>query len=191
MTFNLHSAIGVHAFVTTQIRKLCVALETDLASEGFDAAMDMRMLFQSRTRGKCFSTFWTGMTSGAHVIGANVTLQIARIREDFIAIFARKSPEFSMDHLVTEQIGSPGKRLWAVFALVRASLVAVGVNHMIIQPEKATNIVCCCLLTIKLIRIYMYCLPHFKMDQFIGRNVNFLLLMPYKVRFVCTYAKMS
>ena len=32
VTFDLHSTIGVHAFVTTQIRKLRVTLETNFAS---------------------------------------------------------------------------------------------------------------------------------------------------------------
>ena len=36
VTFDLHSAVGVHSLVTTEIRKLCVTFKANFASEGFD-----------------------------------------------------------------------------------------------------------------------------------------------------------
>ena len=47
------------------------------------------------------ATFGTGMTSGAHVIGSYVSLEIGGVSENFVTIFTGKSPEFPMYHFVS------------------------------------------------------------------------------------------
>ena len=60
------------------------------------------MLFESRGGSKGFATFGTGMTSGAHMIGSDVSLKIGGVGENFVTIFTGKSPEFTMDHFVSK-----------------------------------------------------------------------------------------
>jgi len=41
------SAVGVHAFVSAEVRELCVRLVTDVAAERLDAAVDVLVLLQT------------------------------------------------------------------------------------------------------------------------------------------------
>lgn len=45
MTFYLHAAGRMHALVATQVGELRVGFKADLASERFDTAVDVRVLF--------------------------------------------------------------------------------------------------------------------------------------------------
>ena len=67
---------------------------------------------------------------------SDVTLQIAWICENFIAIFTGKPPKLAVYHLVTEKVGSPGETLAAVLAHVLVRLVPVGVHHVLVKTKK-------------------------------------------------------
>ena len=135
MTLDLHPAGGMHALVPAQVRELRVALEADLAAERLDRAVDMRVLLQARARGKGLATFGARVAPGPHVVCPDVTLKVARIGENLVAVFARKSTILSVNHFVPEKIWSPGKTFGAVLARVLTSVVTVSFHHVIVQAE--------------------------------------------------------
>ena len=101
----------------------------------FNRAMNVGVLLQPRGGSERFSTFRASVTSRTHMICSYVTLQIAGISKDLVAIFARKSAEFSVDHFVAQEIRSPGERFWAMFARILTTIMTMGFYHMIIQSE--------------------------------------------------------
>lgn len=129
---DLHPAVGMHPLVTAEVGKLSVAFETDLTSEWLDTAMDVGVLFQSRTGCKSFPAFWTGMRSGSNMVGPDVPLQIAWIREHLVTVLAWEPPVLSMDHFMPQQIRPPGKALRTVFTVVLVRFVSMGFDHMIV-----------------------------------------------------------
>ena len=48
LTFDLVSAVGVHAFVAAEVGELSVGFEADFALEGLDAGVDVGVLFEAR-----------------------------------------------------------------------------------------------------------------------------------------------
>ena len=97
--------------------------------------MDVRVLLQPAGCGKGFPTLGAGVAAGAHVRCADVSLQVAGIREDLVAVFAGKTAELAMEHLVAEKVGSPGKALATVLADVLVRLVSVALHHVLVQPK--------------------------------------------------------
>ena len=135
MTLDLHPAGGMHALVPAQVRELRVALEADLAAERLDRAVDMRVLLQARARGKGLATLGARVAPGPDVVCPDVTLKVARIGENLVAVFARKSTILSVNHFVPEKIWSPGETFGAVLARVLTSVVTVSFHHVIVQAE--------------------------------------------------------
>ena len=50
------------------------------------------------------------------MVGPDVPLQVGGIGEDFVAVLAGEPPVLAVLHLVLQEVGPPGKRLWAVLA---------------------------------------------------------------------------
>jgi hypothetical protein len=86
VALDLHAAGGVHALVAAQVRELGVALEADLATERLDGAVDVRVLLQPGAGGERLAALGARVAAGAHVVRADVALQVARIREDLGSI---------------------------------------------------------------------------------------------------------
>lgn len=84
----LLSTIGVHPFVSAQVRELCVRLETDLAAERLDAAVYVLVLFESAGRREGLAAIRTRVAAGACVRRTNVALQVAWVREGLVARLA-------------------------------------------------------------------------------------------------------
>mgnify|MGYP003692213707 CR=1 FL=1 len=55
--------------------------------EWLDTAVDVLMLLQSARGRKGLSTFSTSVAPGSNVLRSDVTLEVARISENFVAIF--------------------------------------------------------------------------------------------------------
>lgn len=70
----LHATVGVHAFVTAQIRELSVSFETNLALERFHRRVDMCVLLEAGRCSKRFATLGTSVTSCADVMCSDVSL---------------------------------------------------------------------------------------------------------------------
>ena len=136
VALDLHPARGMHPLVSAQVGELGVALEADLTPERFDRAVDVSVLFKARACGKCFATFRAGVASSPDMMCSDVSLQVAGIGENLVAVFAGESSVLSMNHFVSKQVGSPCKTFGAVLTLVLTSVVAVDLYHVIIQPEK-------------------------------------------------------
>lgn len=79
---DLHATVGVHALVAAQVRELGVRLEADLALERLHRGVDVRVLLETGRGSERFAALGTRVTAGANVVGANVPLQVRRIRED-------------------------------------------------------------------------------------------------------------
>ncbi len=139
MALDLGAAVGVHSLVPAQIGELRVALEADFASEGLDGAVDVCVLLQPRAGGEGLAALGTRVAAGAHMRGPDVALQVRRVCEDLFAVFTREPAEFAVNHLVAQEIGAPREALGAVVARVRARLVAVRVDHMVVQAEEETK----------------------------------------------------
>ena len=135
VTLDLHAAVGVHALVPAQVGELRVALEAHLAPERLDRAVDVGVLFESAGGGKGFAALGTGVAARAHVAGADVSLQVARVGKHFLTVLAGEPPELAVDHLVAEQVGPPGEALGAVLADVFVGVVPVVLNHVFVQSE--------------------------------------------------------
>ena len=84
--------------------------------EGLDGAVNVGVLLEPRGGGEGLSTFRTRMAPGPHVVGPDVPLQVGGVGEDFVAVLAGEPPVLAVLHLVFQEVGPPGKRLWAVLA---------------------------------------------------------------------------
>ena len=74
VALDLHPTVGVHPLVPAQVGKLCVALETNLAAEWLDAAVDMCVLLQAAAGGKSFAAFRASVAACTNMGGPNVSL---------------------------------------------------------------------------------------------------------------------
>ena len=138
VALDLHAAVGVHPLVPAQVRELGVRLEADLATERLDRAVDVCVLLEAAGGGEGFAALWTGVAARAHVRGADVSLQVAGVREDLVAVLAGEPPELAVHHLVAQQVGAPGEPLAAVLAHVLVRLVPVVVDHVLVQAASET-----------------------------------------------------
>jgi len=77
---NRLSTVGVHALVATQVRELCVRLETDVATKRLHAAVDVLVLLETTRRGERLAAAGTLMrTCGMDsCCGCGVSVQTAR-----------------------------------------------------------------------------------------------------------------
>jgi hypothetical protein len=139
VTFDLHPAGGVHPLVPAQVGELRVALEADLATEGLDGAVDVRVLLQAGAGGERLAALRTRVASSADVVCSDVTLKVARIGEDLVAVFAGKPAVLAVNHFVSEKVWPPGEALGAVLALVLTAVVTVGLHHVVVQSEIKLN----------------------------------------------------
>lgn len=124
VAFYLHFATGVHSFMPAQVGKLRVRLreqsllvsvmnkvireiilidiflhtyfETNFAFERFHTRMYMRVLFQTGRCGERFTACLARVRPRSVVVRSDMPLQITRLAERFIAIFARKKLVTSM-----------------------------------------------------------------------------------------------
>lgn len=140
VALNLHPAGGVHPLVAAQVGELRVGLEADLAAEGLDRAVDVRVLLEAGGGGEGLSALRAGVAAGADVVGADVALQVARVGEHLVAVLAGEAAVLAVVHLVAEQVGAPREGLAAVLALVLTVLVAVSLNHVVVKPEKGNQL---------------------------------------------------
>ena len=99
----------------------------------------MSVLLQTAGGRKSFAALWTSMTSCANMGCPDVSLQVAGVSKYFITVFTGKSAKFSMYHLVSQQVWSPGKFFIAVFTDVFVWLVSVCLNHVLVQSKIVTN----------------------------------------------------
>lgn len=74
------------------------------------------------------------MGPGTHVVRSYVSLQVARISEDFVTIFTREPAEFAMNHFVSQQVGAPRKSLGAMLAGILAAGMTMSIDHVVVQP---------------------------------------------------------
>ena len=77
----------MHSLMATKIGELGVCFETDFALEWLDTAVDVLMLLQSARGRKGLSTISASVAPGSYVLRSDVTLEVARISENFVAIF--------------------------------------------------------------------------------------------------------
>ena len=144
MALDLHSAVGVHPLVATQIGELSVGLVAHLAPEGLHAAVDVGVLLEAGGGGECLAAFWTGVTPGPHMRGPDVPLEVAGVGEHFVAILAGKPPELTVNHLVSEQVWPPGKTFVTVFTKVLVRLIPMVFYHVFVQSIKRKKILFLC-----------------------------------------------
>ena len=140
VTFDLHPTICVHSLVSTEVRKLGVGFEAHFAPERFDGAVDVRVLLQSARSRESFPALWTRVTPCPHVTGPDVSLEVAGIREHFVTILAGEPSKLSVNHLVSEKVGSPGKPFIAMFANIFICLISVILNHVLVKSKTKKNI---------------------------------------------------
>lgn len=76
----------MHSLVATEIRELGVCFETDFALEWLYTAVDVLMLLQTARCRKGLSAFSTGVAPGSYMLGSYMTLKVAWIGEDLVAI---------------------------------------------------------------------------------------------------------
>lgn len=124
VALDLHATIDVHPLVATQVGELRVRLEAHLAPEGFHRRVDVLVLFEARRGGKGFAALAAGVTTGADVLRANVSLQIRRVREDFLAALANVAPAFVVSNLMSDEIRFPIEYLGTLIALVLPMLAS-------------------------------------------------------------------
>ena len=99
----------------------------------------MRVLLEPRAGGEGLAALGAGVAAGAHVVGADVALQVGGVGEDLVAVLAGEAAELAVHRLVAEQVGPPRERLGAVVARVLVRLVAVALHHVLVQPEGGRN----------------------------------------------------
>ena len=131
-TFYLHTTIGMHSFMATKIGKLGITFVANFTSKGFYTAVDMCMLLETRTGCKCLATLRTCMASSSNMVCAYMSLEVAWISENFVAVFAWKSSILSMNHFMAKKVGTPGEALVAMLAAKLTWFVTMCFNHMII-----------------------------------------------------------
>ena len=139
MTLDLHPAVCVHSLVSTQIGELGVGLVAHLAPEGLHAAVDVCVLLEPGGGGECLATLWTGVTPGPDMRGPDVSLQVAGVSEHLVTVLAGESPELTVHHLVSEQVGPPGKPFIAMFANIFICLISMILNHVLVKSKTKKN----------------------------------------------------
>ena len=144
MALDLHSAVGVHPLVATQIGELSVGLVAHLAPEGLDAAVDVGVLLEAGGGGECLAALWTGVAPGPHMRGPDVPLEVAGVSEHFVAILAGKPPELTVNHLVSEQVWPPGETFVTVFTKVLVRLIPMVFYHVLVQSIKRNKTLFLC-----------------------------------------------
>ena len=144
MALDLHSAVGVHPLVATQIGELSVGLVAHLAPEGLHAAVDVGVLLEAGGGGECLAALRTGVTPGPHMRGPDVPLEVAGVSEHFVAILAGKPPELTVNHLVSEQVWPPGKTFVTVFTKVLVRLIPMVFYHVFVQSIKRNKVLFLC-----------------------------------------------
>ena len=82
-----------------EVGELRVGLEADLALEGLDAAVDVLVLLQATRGRKRLAALGAGVRSGAHVVGADVALQVAGVSEHLITVLTGKVTSRLMGYL--------------------------------------------------------------------------------------------
>ena len=87
-TLYLSTTVSVHSLVSTEVGELGVRLETDFALEWLDTAVDVLVLFQATRRCKRLAAFRAREWPRSRVIGADVLLQLVRMRERLRAVLA-------------------------------------------------------------------------------------------------------
>ena len=93
VAFEHLTAIAVHSFVAAQVAELSVSFQTHFTTKWFDRAVNVRMLLQTGSSGKGFTTFSACMCSTATaVLLSNVTLQVRSISKRLAAMIAVKFP---------------------------------------------------------------------------------------------------
>ena len=100
----------------------------------------MGVLLQTAGSCKCFAALRTGVAPSSDVGGPDVSLKIARICEYFVTVFTGKPAELPVNHLVSKKVWSPGEPFAAVFAHILVRIIAVVVNHMLVQSENKINV---------------------------------------------------
>ena len=78
----------MHTLVAAQVRELGVRLETDFASERLNTRVDVCVLFEARTGGESLAAIGTGVRSSADMLRPDVPLEVRRVCEDLLAVFA-------------------------------------------------------------------------------------------------------
>lgn len=81
LTPDLPTTISVHSFMATQVGELRIRFETNLALERFHRWMNVRVLFSTRFRGKCFATFTARITPSTFMSVSNMPLQVRCVSE--------------------------------------------------------------------------------------------------------------
>ena len=66
---------------------------------------------------------------------SDVSLKIAGVCEYFVTILAWKPPELTVNHLMPEQIWSPGESFVAMFTHILVRFIPMVVNHVFVQSK--------------------------------------------------------
>lgn len=72
---------------------------THLTLEGLDAAVDVLVLLQAGRGGEGLAALCARVAARAHVLGPDVTLQVAGVGEDLVAVLARVAAVLVVRHL--------------------------------------------------------------------------------------------
>ena len=95
--------------------------------------MDVGVLLEAGGGREGLAALGAGVAAGAHVVGADVALQVRGVREDLLAVLAGEAPELAVHRLVAEEVGPPRERLGTVVTRVLIRLVAVVLHHVLVQ----------------------------------------------------------
>lgn len=71
----------------------------------------MGVLLQPGAGGERLPAFRTRVAPGPDVVRPDVTLEVARIGEDLVAVLARESAILAVNHFVPEKVWPPGEAL--------------------------------------------------------------------------------
>lgn len=115
---DLETTGRVHTLVATEVRELGVSFEADFTSERLDAGVDVSVLLETGAGGESLSTLGTGVAAGTDVLGADVSLEVRRIGEDFATGFTDVASGVVVSDLVSDQIGLPVVDFGTLAALV-------------------------------------------------------------------------
>ena len=97
----------------------------------------MSVLLQAAGGGERLPALGAGVAAGAHVVGADVALQVGGVGEDLVAVLAGEPPELPVHHLVSQEVWSPGESFIAVFTDILVRLVSVTLDHVLVQSTKS------------------------------------------------------